>query len=88
MPRALGTIGPQALGDEVGLIFQNADGVQYLAARIFTDPCRTADQVGNRSGGNELRDFSLRHYWINSSKRPNSGNAGPENEQNKRNRMI
>ena len=56
-----GTIGSQASGDEVGLIFQNGDGVQYLAARIFTDPCRTADHVGNGSGGNELREFSLRH---------------------------
>ena len=80
--KSMGTFGSQASGDEVGLIFQNADCVQYFAARIFTDPCRTADHIGNRSGGNpgELREFSLRHHWINSSVRLNSANAGPENE--------
>ena len=79
---SVGTIGSQASGDEVGLIFQNADCVQYFAARIFTDSCRTADHIGNRSSRNpgELREFSLRHYWINSSVRLNSANAGPENE--------
>jgi hypothetical protein len=79
--KSMGTIGSQASGDEVGLIFQNADCVQYFAARIFTDPRRTADHIGNRSGGNpgELREFSLRHHWINSSGRLKLANARPEN---------
>ena len=66
----------------VGLICKNADCVQYFAARIFTDPCRTADHIGNRSGGNpgELREFSLRHHCINSSVCLKSANPGSENE--------
>jgi hypothetical protein len=78
----MGAIGSQASGDEVWLISQNPDCVQYFAARIFTDPCRTADHIGNRSGGNpgELREFSLRHHWMDSTVCLKSAIAGPENE--------
>jgi hypothetical protein len=80
--QSVGTIGSQASSDGVGLVFQNSDCIQYFAVRIFTDPCRTANHIGTCSGGNpvELREFSLRHHWINSGVGLNSANAGPENE--------